>query len=61
MIKLVYKDDLTRMIPSGQVAYYLSNGWKERKAEDVINLKPVTKVQAVTEKEPGNAIDNKGD
>jgi hypothetical protein len=47
------------MIPSHQLADYLSNGWAEQKAVDVINLKPVTKAKAVTEKEPGNAIEIK--
>lgn len=61
-MKTVYKEHLLRTIPNSRLKEYLDAGWSlEPKAADVINLKPVTKKPAVTEKEPGNAIDIKGD
>jgi len=56
----VYKQNLSREIESSRLKEYLSSGWsKDVQAADVINLKPVTKAKAVTEKEPGNAIEIK--
>jgi hypothetical protein len=61
-MKKVYKEHLFREVPNSKLQEYLAAGWHlEPRAADVINLKPVTKTPAVTEKEPGNAIDIKGD
>lgn len=58
----IYKQNLSREIERSRLQAYLEAGWSQGpQAEDVINLKPVTLAKAVTEKEPGNAIDNKGD
>jgi len=59
---VVYKPNLIRDVDKSRIKEYLEAGWSlDPQAEDPINLKPVTRVPAVTETKQGNPIETKGD